>query len=290
MFENQDPQKGEVVLYQPNETVRIEVRMENETVWLTQAQMAELFGTQRQAITKHIKNIYDTKELEKHSTCSILELVQKEGTRLVHRKVELYNLEAIISVGYRVNTQRGIEFRKWASQILKDHLLRGYSFNRRIEQLESRVSATESKIDFFVRTSLPPVEGVFSDGQIFDAYAFACDLIRTAKRRLVLIDNYVDDTVLEMFAKRQQGVDATIYTAKITPTLQLDVARHNAQYPPLTIQSCRNFHDRFLLVDDKVYHIGTSLKDLGKKFFAFSLLEDFGALKLAVICYFMFIV
>ncbi|MCQ2230781.1 MAG: virulence RhuM family protein [Paludibacteraceae bacterium] len=277
MFENQNPQKGEVVMYQPNETIRIEVRMENETVWLTQAQMAELFGTQRQAITKHIKNIYDTKELEKHSTCSILELVQKEGNRLVHRKVELYNLDTIISVGYRVNTQRGIEFRKWASQILKDHLLRGYSFNRRIEQLESRVSATESKIDFFVRTSLPPVEGVFSDGQIFDAYTFACDLIRSAKRRLVLIDNYVDDTVLEMFSKRQAGVDATIYTAKITSALHLDVARYNAQHPPLTIQSCRNFHDRFLLVDDKVYHIGASLKDLGKRLFAFSLLADFEA-------------
>lgn len=286
MFENQNPQKGEVVMYQPNETIRIEVRMENETVWLTQAQMAELFDVKENTITYHIKEIYNQAELESDSTTRKIRVVRQEGNRKVSRSIDFYNLDMIISVGYRVNSVKGILFRRWATEVLKEHLLKGYSIQQRMDLLENnvnrkfcqqedRIESMQKQIDFFVRTSLPPVEGVFSDGQIFDAYTFACDLIRSAKRRLVLIDNYVDDTVLEMFSKRQAGVDATIYTAKITPTLRLDAARHNAQYPPLTLQTCRNFHDRFLLVDDKVYHVGASLKDLGKRLFAFSLLEDF---------------
>ena len=271
MFENQDPQKGEVVLYQPNETIRIEVRMENETVWLTQAQMAELFDKSVSVISRHISNVFEEGELEEESNLHFLQIANSD------KPVKYFSLDVIISVGYRVKSHKGTMFRKWANKVLKEHILHTNTIVKRFEQLESRVNATESKIDFFVRTSLPPVEGVFSDGQIFDAYTFACDLIRSARSRLVLIDNYVDDTVLEMFSKRQAGVDATIYTAKITSTLRLDVARHNAQYPPLTIQSCRNFHDRFLLVDDKVYHIGASLKDLGKRLFAFSLLADFEA-------------
>ncbi len=269
MFENQNPQKGEVVLYQPNETIRIEVRMENETVWLTQAQMAELFDKSVSVISRHISNVFEEGELEEESNLRFLQIANSD------KPVKFFSLDVIISVGYRVKSLKGTMFRRWANKVLKEHILHTNTFVKRFEQLESRVSATESKIDFFVRTSLPPVEGVFSDGQIFDAYTFACDLIRSARSRLVLIDNYVDDTVLEMFTKRQQGVDATIYTTKITPTLRLDAVRHNAQYPPLTLQTCRNFHDRFLLVDDKVYHIGASLKDLGKKLFAFSLLEDF---------------
>ena len=271
MFENQNPQKGEVVLYQPNETIRIEVRMENETVWLTQAQMAELFDKDQSVIARHIKNVFEEQEVKEESNMQIL-----HNTLSKFKPTKVYSLDVIISVGYRVKSQRGTMFRQWAINVIKDHLKRSWSSDfRRIENVENRLSVVESKIDFFVRTSLPPVEGVFSDGQIFDAYTFACDLIRSARSRLVLIDNYVDDTVLEMFTKRQQGVDATIYTAKITPTLRLDAVRHNAQYPPLTLQTCRNFHDRFLLVDDKVYHVGASLKDLGKKLFAFSLLEDF---------------
>lgn len=269
MFENQNPQKGEVVMYQPNETIRIEVRMENETVWLTQAQMAELFDKSVSVISRHISNVFEEGELEEESNLHFLQIANSD------KPVKYFSLDVIISVGYRVKSLKGTMFRKWANKVLKEHILHTNTIVKRFEQLESRVNATESKIDFFVRTSLPPVEGVFSDGQIFDAYTFACDLIRSARSRLVLIDNYVDDTVLEMFTKRQQGVDATIYTAKITPTLRLDAARHNAQYPPLMLQTCRNFHDRFLLVDDKVYHVGASLKDLGKRLFAFSLLEDF---------------
>lgn len=261
---------NEIILYQPDDAVRLEVRVDEETVWLTQQQMAELFGTQRQAITKHLKNIFDTEELNRNSTSSILELLQKEGSRMVRRKVELFNLDVIISVGYRVNTQRGIQFRQWANRVLKDYLLKGYSINQRIERLEQRVTETENKIDFFVRTSLPPVEGIFYDGQIFDAYKFVNDLIRSANRRIILIDNYVDDTVLQMLNKRQTNVTAKIYTKTINANLQLDLQRHNAQYEPIDIMEFANSHDRFLIVDDDVYHVGASLKDLGKKWFAFN--------------------
>ena len=264
---------NEIILYQPDETIKLEVRLENETVWLTQQQMAELFGTQRQAITKHLKNIFDCEELERSSSSSILELLQKEGNRMVRRKVELFNLDVIISVGFRVNTKRGIQFRQWANRVLKEYMMKGYSVNQRLERLEQRVTQTENKIDFFVKTSLPPVEGIFYDGQIFDAYKFVCDLIRSAKQRIVLIDNYIDDSVLQMLDKRQTTVSATIYTKNYTPQLQLDLQRHNAQYAPITIQSFTQSHDRFLIIDDTVYHIGASLKDLGKKWFAFSKME-----------------
>jgi len=266
-------ENNEIILYQPDETIKLEVRLENETVWLTQQQMAELFGTQRQAITKHLKNIFDCEELERSSSSSILELLQKEGNRMVRRKVELFNLDVIISVGFRVNTKRGIQFRQWANRVLKEYMMKGYSVNQRLERLEQRVTQTENKIDFFVKTSLPPVEGIFYDGQIFDAYKFVCDLIRSAKQRIVLIDNYIDDSVLQMLDKRQSNVSATIYTKNYTPQLQLDLQRHNAQYAPIAIQSFTQSHDRFLIIDDTVYHIGASLKDLGKKWFAFSKME-----------------
>ena len=261
---------NEIILYQPDDAVKIEVRVDDETVWLTQQQMADLFGTQRQAITKHLKNIYDSAELDRVSTSSILELLQKEGLRMVKRKVEFFNLDVIISVGYRVNTKRGIQFRQWANRVLKEYLLRGYSINQRFERLERRVAETENKIEFFVHTSLPPVEGVFFDGKIFDAYKFASDLIRSAKERIILIDNYVDDTVLQMLDKRQDNVAASIYTKEINAKLKLDVQKHNAQYRPIDIHQFADSHDRFLLIDDNVYLIGASLKDLGKKMFAFS--------------------
>ena len=266
-------ENNEIILYQPDETIKLEVRLENETVWLTQQQMAELFGTQRQAITKHLKNIFDREELERSSSSSILELLQKEGNRMVRRKVELFNLDVIISVGFRVNTKRGIQFRQWANRVLKEYMMKGYSVNQRLERLEQRVTQTENKIDFFVKTSLPPVEGIFYDGQIFDAYKFVCDLIRSAKQRIVLIDNYIDDSVLQMLDKRQTTVSTTIYTKNYTPQLQLDLQRHNAQYAPIAIQSFTQSHDRFLIIDDTVYHIGASLKDLGKKWFAFCKME-----------------
>ena len=275
-------QQGEIILYQPDESVRMEVRIEDETVWLTQAQIAELFETKRQAITKHLKNIFQSGELNENSVCSILELTASDGKSY---KTKTYNLDAIISVGYRVNSKNATLFRRWASQVLKDYLLKGHVINQRISNLEQRVDAKflsydmqltrlNEKVDFFVRTSLPTVEGIFFDGQIFDAYAFATNLIKSAKNSLILIDNYIDENTLLMLSKRTTGVDATIYTQRITPQLQLDLTRHNNQYPPINIRTYRQAHDRFLIIDQSdVYHIGASLKDLGKKLFAFSKMD-----------------
>lgn len=275
-------QQGEIILYQPDESVRMEVRIEDETVWLTQAQIAELFETKRQAITKHLKNIFQSGELNENSVCSILELTASDGKSY---KTKTYNLDAIISVSYRVNSKNATLFRRWASQVLKDYLLKGHVINQRISNLEQRVDAKflsydmqltrlNEKVDFFVRTSLPPVEGIFFDGQIFDAYAFATNLIKSAKNSLILIDNYIDESTLLMLSKRTTGVDATIYTQRITPQLQLDLTRHNNQYPPINIRTYRQAHDRFLIIDrSDVYHIGASLKDLGKKLFAFSKMD-----------------
>ena len=267
-------EQGEIILYQPDETVKLDVRIEDETVWLTQAQIVELFQSSKANISEHIKNIYEQEELEESSTVRDFRTVRQEGKRQVVRNLTYYNLDAIISIGFRVNSKRGIQFRQWANSILKEYLLKGYSINQRLSELEKTVALHSEKIDFFVRTSLPPVEGIFFDGQIFDAYKFATDLIKTARKSLLLIDNYVDESVLLMLSKRNPGVSATIYTQKITAQLQLDLDKHNDQYPPINIRTYRNSHDHFLIVDDKeVYHIGASLKDLGKKLFAFSKLE-----------------
>lgn len=277
-------EQGEIILYQPDETTRLEVRMENETVWLNRQQLSELFDRDIKTIGKHINNALK-EELKDMATVAKFATVQKEGDRYVTRQVEYYNLDLILSVGYRVKSYRGVQFRRWSNTVLKDYLLKGYSINQRLNDIEQRIdnrfsqiektlAGHSEQIDFFVRTSLPPVEGIFFDGQIFDAYKFATDLIKTAKKSLLLIDNYVDDSVLLMLSKRNPGVTATVYTQKITPQLQLDLDKHNDQYPPINIRTYRNSHDRFLIVDDKeVYHIGASLKDLGKKMFAFSKLQ-----------------
>ena len=265
-------EQGEIILYQPDEAVKLEVRLEDETVWLTQEQIADLFGTKRPAITKHLNNIYKSGELDVDSTCSILERMGNDGKQRYTTKY--YNLDAILSIGYRVNSKNATLFRKWANSVLKDYLLKGYSINKRLSELERTVAQHTEKIDFFVRTALPPVEGVFYNGQIFDAYKLATDLVKSARRSIVLIDNYVDETVLLMLSKRSVGVSATIYTQRITQQLQLDLDRHNSQYPPIDIRTYRDSHDRFLIVDETdVYHIGASLKDLGKKMFAFSKLD-----------------
>ncbi len=267
-------EQGEIILYQPDEAIKLEVRMEDETVWLTQAQIVELFQSSKANISEHIKNIYEQEELEESSTVRDFRTVRQEGKRHVVRNLTYYNLDAIISIGFRVNSKRGIQFRQWANKVLKEYLLKGYSINRRLSELEKTVALHSEKIDFFVRTSLPPVEGIFYDGQIFDAYKFATDLIKSAKTSLVLIDNYVDESVLLMLSKRNPGVSATVYTQRITPQLQLDLNKHNDQYPPINMRTYRNGHDRFLIIDDReVYHIGASLKDLGKKMFAFSRLS-----------------
>ena len=279
--------KGEIVMYQPDETIRLEVRMGEDTVWLSQAQMAELFGTKRQAITKHLQNIYESDELKKEATSSILELVRKEGDRTVKRKVEFYNLDAIISVGFRVNTKRGIEFRQWANRVLKDYMLRGYVVNSRIMALEQHVAEQDTqikdlknKVDFFVRSSLPPVEGIFYDGQIFDAYVQIVSLIKQAHSSIILVDNYIDSSTLTMLSNRAANVSATIYTRQLSQQQQLDVQRHNQQYPPITINVCQHNHDRFLIIDDVVYIFGASLKDAGKKLFAYIKMQETSASEL----------
>ena len=271
-------QKSEIVLYEPEGSVSLEVRLENETVWLTQQQISELFGTGRQAITKHLKNIFASNELDENSVCSILELTAADGKNY---KTKVYNLDAILSVGYRVNSKNATLFRRWANSVLKDYMLKGYSLNHRFERLEdkidtrfqrydSEIQRLSNQVDFFVRHSLPPIEGIFFAGQIFDAYKFVCDLVKSARKSIVLFDNYIDESVLTLFGKREKSVSVVIYTDKITPQLELDIKRFNAQYSPVKVKLYTKAHDRFLIIDGEIYHIGASLKDLGKKLFAFS--------------------
>ncbi len=267
-------QTGEIILYQPNENVQLEVRLEEETVWLTQAQMAELFQKDRTVVTRHINNVFAERELDQESNVHFLHIPFSD------RPVKLYSLDVIISVGYRVKSRRGTQFRQWANKVLKDYLLKGYALNQRLLKIENQLENQQvllaehsEKIDFFVRTSLPPAEGIFFEGQVFDAHVFVSDLIRSAKKRIVLIDNYIDDTVLKLLDKRSSGVKATIYTRQITPTLQNDINLHNAQYEPINVVEFAQSHDRFLMIDETVYHIGASMKDLGKKWFAFSKME-----------------
>lgn len=261
--------EGEIILYQPDGTLKLEVRLEDETVWLNRQQISNLFDRDIKTIGKHINNAL-------REELSGMAVVAKFATTAADGKtyqVEYYNLDMILSIGYRVKSRCGIEFRQWANQVLKDYLLKGYSINRRIEQLEKTVARHDERIEFFVRTSLPPVEGIFFEGQIFDAYAFASDLVKSARQRIVLINNYVDESTLMLLSKRNPEVEATIFTARIDQALQLDIQRHNAEYPPVTVKEYRQSHDRFLIIDADVYHIGASLKDLGKKWFAFSRLH-----------------
>jgi len=265
---------GEIIIYQTeNGVTQIDVRIEDETVWLTQQQMAELFQTARSNIVEHIKHIYEEGELDVNSTCRKFRQVQKEGNRNITREIPFYNLDMIISLGYRVKSMIATRFRRWANSVLKEYLLKGYAVNQRFERLEQRVSLTEEKIEFFVRTSLPPVEGVFFDGQIYDAYELAGRLVKSAHRRIILIDNYIDESVLTLLDKREAGVAAEIYTHQPNAQLKLDIERHNSQYAPIPVHVLTRSHDRFLCIDDMVYHIGASLKDLGKKWFAFSRME-----------------
>ena len=274
---------NEIILYQPDDTLALDVRVEDESVWLNRNQIAELFGRDVKTIGKHIANSL-REELIGLPTVAKFATVQKEGNRMVTRYVEYYNLDVIISVGYRVKSSRGIQFRVWANKILKDYLLRGYSINQRLMQLEDRIDRRlsehdrhllqlDEKVDFFVRSSLQPKEGVFFNGQIFDAYALIADLIRQADRRIVVIDNYIDDSVLVQLSKRKPGVTVDIYDGQISKQLRQDVEKHNEQYPGVILHKYAKAHDRFLIIDEEEYHIGASLKDLGKKLFAFSKME-----------------
>ena len=273
--------KGEIILYQPDNEVRLDVRLEDETVWLNRQQLSVLFDRDIKTIGKHVNNALK-EELAGISVVANFATTAADGKTY---QVEYYNLDMILSIGYRVKSSRGVEFRRWANNVLKEYLLKGHAVNSRLTELEQRVSKTEEKIDFFVRTSLPPIEGIFYDGQIFDAYKFATDLIRSARVYLLLIDNYVDESVLLMLSKRNVGVKAAIYTQAIGHQLQLDLQKHNSQYPPIEVHVCKKSHDRFLIIDGAdVWHIGASLKDLGKKMFAFSRLSIPGRHKLVVEC------
>ena len=260
---------NEIVLYQPDNSIRLEVRIENETVWLNRQQMSVLFDRDIKTIGKHINNAL-REELSEFSVVAKFATTATDGKTY---KVEYYNLDVILSVGYRVKSQRGTQFRIWANRILKDYLLNGYVINQRIDRLEHKIVEHDQKFDLLIRTTLPQKEGIFYDGQIFDAYIFVTDLIKSAKKSVVLIDNYIDETVLLMLSKRQEKVSAEIYTRQISEQLRLDLAKHNAQYKAIQIKKSNAFHDRFLLVDHVVYHIGASFKDLGKKLFAFSRME-----------------
>jgi len=280
MKESTNNSHGEIILYQASDNqTTLEVRYEEETIWLTQKQIAELFGTKRPAITKHLANIYNSGELIENSTCSILEHMGKSGVQKY--KTQYYNLDVILSVGYRVNSKNATQFRIWANNVLKNYLLKGYAIHAQFEQIEKKFQQHDQKLfehdqkfDLIINTGLKPTEGIFYDGQIFDAWQFVSDLIKSAKKNIVLIDNYIDDSVLGLLSKRMPKVEATIYTASISKQLQLDIDRFNAQYPHIGVKQFTKSHDRFLIIDNTtVYHIGASLKDLGKKWFAFSKIE-----------------
>lgn len=266
-------EKAEIIIYKESVSpdFQIEVRVEDETVWLTQLQMAELFDATKQNISLHVNNVFKEGELEPGSTVKEYLTVQFEGKREVKRKVLYYNLDVIISVGYRVKSKRGIQFRIWANKVLKEYLLRGYALNNRIDRIEQKLFEHDQKFELIINTGLKPTEGIFYDGQIFDAWQFASDLIKEAEQSIILIDNYIDESVLNLLTKRKTEVSAKVFTGKITKQLEADLQKHNAQYPAIDVKTFTKSHDRFLIIDQEtVYHIGSSLKDLGKKWFAFS--------------------
>ncbi len=275
-----EPAGNQIVVYQPNETVRLDVRLENETVWLTQAQLCELFQRDVSVISRHIKNIFTEGELEKESNLHFLQIANSD------RPVALYSLDVIISVGYRVKSVIGTRFRQWANKVLKEYILRGYAINDRIERLEQKVLKHDEQINLVLQTALPPIQGVFYNGQLWDARVLVLSLVLRAKRSLILIDNWANTEVLDLFSKKRKGVRLTIFTSEhfkkgvpkrlISPA---DVATFNAQYPKLAVRYNETFHDRFLIIDDKeLYLIGASLKDLGSKCFAFTKLDP-GAIR-----------
>lgn len=268
-------QDGEIIIYKPEDkSAHIEVRIDEETVWLTQSQMAELFQTTPQNITLHIRNIYREKELEMISTCKDFLQVQTENKREVKRRTKHYNLDVIISVGYRVKSIRGTQFRIWATRNLRDYLLKGYVLAHRLENIERKVYEHDKQLESLVQQALPPDKGIFYDGKIFDAWTFVSGIIKSAKRDIILIDNYIDESVLLLLAKRGENVSATIYTNDSSKKASLDLTKYNAQYPSITLKMFNKSHDRFLIIDHAiVYHIGASLKDLGKKWFAFSKID-----------------
>ena len=269
--------ENQIVVYQPNETIRLDVRLENETMWLTQAQLCELFQRDVSVISRHIKNVFAEGELEKESNLHFLQIANSD------RPVAMYSLDVIISVGYRVKSVIGTRFRQWANKVLKEYILHGYAINDRIERLEQKVLKHDEQINLVLQTALPPIQGVFYDGQLWDARALVLQLIARAKRSLILIDNWATPEVLDFFARKRAGVKVTIFTSehydrKHVPHHKIsdaDALAFSKQYPKLTIRYNELFHDRFLIIDDReLYLIGASLKDIGGKCFGFTKMDS----------------
>lgn len=278
--------ENQIVVYQPDEVMRLEVRLENETVWLNQSKLGELFGVDRTVVNRHIRNIYLSEELVEAATCAKIAQVQIEGGRRINRTIPFYNLDMIIAVGYRVNSKRATKFRQWATGVLRDYLLKGYAVNARLAALEDkvdrrlgsqdhRIDTLEQQVDFFVKTNTPPPQGIFYEGQMWDACSFVEKLIAKAKTSILLIDNWVDNGTLDMLAKKRKGVAVEIVASKRGNKLAAtDVTKFNSQYGSVSVKESAVFHDRFLILDDKeLYLIGASLKDLGKKCFGFAKMD-----------------
>ncbi len=267
--------KDEMLLYRADElTARIEVTIKEETVWLNRNQIAALFDRDVKTIGKHLNNLFSDEELDKKSVVAKFATTASDGKVY---QIEFYNLDLIISVGYRIKSKKGTQFRIWANQILKDYLLKGYSLNNRMNRIEDNLQNLSTKVDAIdiqINASLPPNQDIFFQGQIFDAYTFVCCLIKTAKTSIILIDNYIDDSVLTHFSKRDDSVDFMILVKNISKQLKLDIKKHNEQYPVVVAKEFKDAHDRFLIIDEKeIYHFGASLKELGKKWFAFSKID-----------------
>ena len=270
--------KNEIILYQAEGLPeRIEVKIEDETVWLSQKQMASLFDKNIMTINEHISNIYKEQEVEESSTIRKSLIVKKEGNRNVKREIFLYNLDVIISVGYRVKSKRGTQFRIWATNVLREYLTKGYAINNRMNRLEDKMDNIDKKvseIDFQIKSTKLPAQGIFFDGQIFDAYEFVSKLIRSAKKNIILIDNYINEDTLTHLSKKDKKVSAILFSKNSSKQLELDIKKANEQYGGFLLKLFSKSHDRFLIIDEKdVYHIGASLKDLGIKWFAFSKMD-----------------
>jgi hypothetical protein len=264
--------KDEIVLYRPDELAEhIEVRMGEETVWLSQDQMVRLFERDQSVISRHIRTVFNEEELDEKSNMQKMHIANSD------KLVAFYSLDVIISVGYRVKSKQGTQFRIWATRVLKDYLLKGYAINNRMNRLEDNLQAITEKVtqvELQINTHSIPTQGVFFDGQVFDAYVLASKIIRAANKSIVLIDNFIDESVLVVLAKKNINVTVTILTKAITKQMVLDVKKANEQYPSIKIKEFSESHDRFLIIDEQeVYHLGASLKDLGKKWFAFSKLD-----------------
>ena len=275
--------ESQIVLYQPNESISLQVKIDasHDTVWLTQQQIADLFGTKRPAITKHLRNIFNSGELEQNSVSSILEHTAADGKTY---KTQFYNLDAIISVGYRVNSINATAFRRWATRVLNNYLLKGFSVNQqllamqrqfdsrleehslRMTRIEDKQAAQQEQLDFFIRTSTPPAEMVFFEGDFYTARVALENLVRSASHRVIVIDAYVSALTLDILNVRKSGVEAIIYTVGVGQGMQRLMNEHDRLFPDAHIDIrkwSKESHERWLVIDDTLYHCGHSLNANG---------------------------